>query len=78
MSDGALAQDSLREQVRSAVKASGLKQVWMAEKLGVSEKHLSNLLTGRAPLSLDWAEQIAGLCRMRVRIVVEPAKASRP
>ncbi|MFI0822242.1 helix-turn-helix domain-containing protein [Streptomyces sp. NPDC021098] len=68
------AQDSLHEQVRAAVKASGLKQVWIAERLSTSEKHLSQLLTGRAPMSLEWAEQILALCGKRVRIIVEEAQ----
>jgi hypothetical protein len=38
--------------------------------LGVSKKHLCQMLTGRAPLTLDWAEQIVALCEMRVEVVV--------
>ncbi|GAA0501032.1 helix-turn-helix transcriptional regulator [Streptomyces olivaceiscleroticus] len=75
------AQDALHEQVRAAVKAAGLKQVWIAERLGITPKHLSQLLTGRVPLSLDWADRILALCGKRVRVVVEaiqaPKEASR-
>jgi transcriptional regulator with XRE-family HTH domain len=62
--------DQLRDQVRAAVKASGRKQIWIADKLGISPKHLSQMLTGRVSLTLDWAQQIAVLCDARVLIFV--------
>lgn len=65
-------QGLLHEQVKAAVKASGLKQVWIAERLGVSEKHLSQLLTGRVVMSLEWAERILGLCGMELVVSVRP------
>ena len=62
----------LHDQVRAVVKASGLKQTWMAERLGVGEKHLSQLLTGRAVLTLEWAERILGLCGMDLEVSIRP------
>lgn len=64
------AEDSLREQVRAALTAAGISQAFVARELGVSTKHLSQMLTGRAPLSLEWAERILDMCGMRVEVVV--------
>lgn len=66
----------LRDQIRDALKASGLKQIWVAEQLGISQKHLSQMLTGRVTLTLDWAQRIASLCRHRVTTTVTPAPAA--
>lgn len=63
-------EDSLREQVRAALETTGISQAAVARELGVSTKHLCQMLTGRAPLSLEWAEQIVALCEMRVEVVV--------
>ncbi|MWA08712.1 helix-turn-helix domain-containing protein [Streptomyces sp. BA2] len=68
-----LAQNALSQQVRAAVKESGLKQAWIAERLGITQKYLSQLLTGHAPISLEWAEKILPLCGKRIRIVIEEA-----
>lgn len=64
------AEGSLREQVRAALTAVGISQAAVARELGLSTKHLSQMLTGRAPLSLEWAERIVALCGMRVEVVV--------
>ena len=56
MADGT---EPLRELLRAAVRDSGRKQVWIAQQLGVSTKHLSQMLTGRKELSLGWAQRIA-------------------
>jgi antitoxin component HigA of HigAB toxin-antitoxin module len=69
---GELGPAPLHEQVRDAVKASGLKQTWMARQLGVSEKHLSQLLTGRAVLTLEWAQRILELCGMELVVSIRP------
>jgi plasmid maintenance system antidote protein VapI len=67
-----VAQGLLREQVRAAVRDSGLKQKWIADRLHVSEKHLSQLLTGRVDMTLEWAERILALCGMELVISVQP------
>jgi plasmid maintenance system antidote protein VapI len=64
------AEDSLRGQVRAALEAVGVSQASVAWELGVSTKHLCQMLTGQAPLSLEWAERIVALCEMRVEVVV--------
>jgi plasmid maintenance system antidote protein VapI len=64
------ASEGLRELLRTAVRDSGRKQVWIAEQLGVSTKHLSQMLTGRVELTLGWAQRIAVLCDRKIDIAV--------
>ena len=52
----------LREQLRAAIDAAGLHQVTIARDLGISQKHLCAMLTGRARLTLEWADRIAEAC----------------
>lgn len=66
------AQDLLLAQVQAAVKNSGLKQTWIAQRLEASEKHLSQLLTGRVEMTLDWAERILALCGLDLDVTVRP------
>jgi DNA-binding XRE family transcriptional regulator len=61
-------QDSLRAQVRAALDAAGLSQAEAARRIGVSTKHMSQMLTGRAVLTLMWAEKILALCGQRLEI----------
>lgn len=62
--------ESLRGQVREALENAGIPQTLVALKLGVSTKYLSQMLTGRALLTLEWAEKIVNVCDMRVEVVV--------
>jgi hypothetical protein len=66
------AQELLLAQVQAAVKNSGLKQTWMAQRLVVSEKHLSQMLTGRVEMTLDWAERILALCGLELDVTARP------
>lgn len=69
------AQEQLRTQVRDTIKACGLKQIWIADQLGISQKYLSQILTGRVTLTLTWAERILALCGKR--LVIETRTAPR-
>lgn len=66
------AQELLLAQVQAAVKHSGLKQRWLAQQLHTGETHLSQILTGRAALTLDWAERILALCGLELDVTVRP------
>ncbi|MEU6709954.1 helix-turn-helix transcriptional regulator [Nonomuraea sp. NPDC046802] len=55
-------QDDLRSLLAGELRAAGLSQAEVARKLGITAKHMSHMLTGRAPLSLAWADEIAALC----------------
>lgn len=63
-------EENLREQVRAALDTTQTSQVVIARELKVSTKHLCQMLTGRAPLTLEWAEKIVNVCGMRVEVVV--------
>lgn len=66
------AQEQLRMQVRTLLEASGVSQAEAARRLGLSTKHMSQMLTGRSGLSLERAEEILGLCGMALVISVQP------
>lgn len=63
------AEESMRAQVRAALKTAGLSQAEVCRQLGLSTKHLNQMLTGVAPLSLSWAERILPLCGMRLVVL---------
>ncbi len=69
-----MTEDVLRAHVRVALAEAGISQAEAARLLGLSTKHLCQMLTGRAPLSLAWADQLLGLCGKRVTIRLEPTR----
>ena len=62
------AEDDLRAQVRAAIVAARISQAEVARRLNLTTKHLSHMLTGRATLTLGWAEAIAAVCGLRIVI----------
>lgn len=64
--------DTLRTEIQNLIKTSGLKQIWIAEQLGVSQKHLSQMLRGTVAMTLDWAQRIAKACGHEVTVTVTP------
>lgn len=62
------AEDRLREAVREAVKDSGMTQRALAAELGITEQHLSRMLTGKNPLTLTWADRIAHTCGRQLSV----------
>ena len=48
--------------VREAIKSSGLKQKFIAKKLGISETYLSLLLKGDYDMSDSIRQRIMSLC----------------
>lgn len=64
--------EPLHVRVRSVVKARRLKQVWIAQQIHTSDKRLSELLNGRARMSLEWAERILDVCGMELVIDIRP------
>ncbi|MCP2339193.1 helix-turn-helix domain-containing protein [Actinomadura rupiterrae] len=67
------AAERLGHDLQDAITAAGRAQITVAEEIGVSQKHLSQMLIGKAHLSLKWAEKIAEACgRALVVAVVDP------
>ncbi|MEU1010042.1 helix-turn-helix transcriptional regulator [Streptomyces sp. NPDC005890] len=62
------AEQELRVQVKAALLTARISQAEIARRLDLSTKHLSHMFTGRAPLTLDWAERILAHCGMRIVI----------
>ena len=62
------AEQDLRTQVAAALLTRGISQAEAARQLGLSNKHLNQMLTGRAVLTLPWAERILALTGMRLVI----------
>ena len=55
---------TIRTDYKEAVKKSGLKQTFIAAKLGISSAHLSNFISGRDKLQKekeDELKQILGI-----------------
>ncbi|MFE3004222.1 MULTISPECIES: helix-turn-helix transcriptional regulator [unclassified Streptomyces] len=63
----------LRAQVKTALTTAHISQAEAARRLGLSTKHMSQMLTGRATLTLDWADRILTLCGMTLAVVAVPA-----
>lgn len=71
MSARSPAEEVLRAHVRAALRNAGISQAAAAAELGVSQKHVSQMLTGRAPITLRWAEQLLALCGYRLVIATD-------
>lgn len=65
------AEDTLRAHVRAALRNAGISQAEACRQLDVTTKHLNQMLTGKATLTLPWAEQILGLCGERLVLDVQ-------
>jgi hypothetical protein len=66
--DSPSAQDNLRAQVRAALAEAGVTPASAATSLGLSAEYLGQMLSGKAVLTLGWAEQILALCGQRLEI----------
>ena len=63
---------ALRAEVKAALAAEGLTQAALAATLGMSEKHISQALSGRAGLSLPLAERMLAAMGRRVSVRTVP------
>ncbi|WP_405676754.1 helix-turn-helix domain-containing protein [Streptomyces sp. NBC_01511] len=62
--------EDLRQQVKAALHTAGISQAQAARDLNLSTKHMSHMLTGRATLTLDWADRLLALCGMRLVVSI--------
>jgi DNA-binding transcriptional regulator YdaS (Cro superfamily) len=74
------AEDVLRQLVNDALRTADMSQAEACRRLGVSTKHLNQMLKGRAPLSLAWAERILAATgrELRITTVRRRRKAGTP
>ena len=49
---------TIPEQIRNHLEERGTKQVWLADKAGISQEHISNLLAGRVLLTDEVLQKI--------------------
>lgn len=61
----------LRETIRQRLADRDMTQAELAERLGITQKHMSSLLTGKTALSLDWAERILNVLGGTINITVK-------
>ncbi|GAA3153502.1 hypothetical protein ACFQ0X_43910 [Streptomyces rectiviolaceus] len=66
--DAAQLLEALRAEVRTGLEASGRSQASVARELQVSTKHLNQMLSGRAAMTVWWAARILRVCGMRLAI----------
>lgn len=58
-------EERLRSEVLRALNDSTYTQKWLAEQVGITEKHMSQMLTGKVSLTVRLAEaMLAALGRM--------------
>lgn len=67
----------LRTQLKAALQRAGISQAQAARELHLSAKHMSHMLTGRAPLTIAWASRIAALCDARIEVHVLAGRTTR-
>ncbi|MCH8151485.1 MAG: helix-turn-helix transcriptional regulator [Planctomycetes bacterium] len=56
----------LSEQIRRAVKASGLSQYRISKELGVSESTISRFVSGKGGLSMEYLDALADLLGLNI------------
>ena len=70
-----------RDLVRRAMRARGLTVTALAAELGISRKHLSNILNGHAPLIEPLAQRLAhatGVDPVLLRATIRPPRRVQP
>lgn len=50
--------EEVRDQIRLALRIADVTQAELGRRLGLSPKHLSQMLTGKSAISLDMAEKM--------------------
>lgn len=63
---------ALADLLRAEIAASGPRQYEIARTLGISEKHLSQMVCGKVGLSLTLVDQILALCGRRLVLDTVP------
>lgn len=68
MSDDQQLMNDLRFEVRRCILGAGLSQAVIAGLLGITPKHMSSLMTGRAKMTVSWAMRITEVCGYEMAI----------
>lgn len=72
------AERQVREAIRQALNESELTQSELAEQVGMSQKHISQVLSGKSGLSFDLAEQMLAVLgrRLDASVTSGPARTA--
>ena len=63
-----------REAIRTALDETGTTQTELAASLGVTQKHISQVLSGKSGLSFDLAERALAALGRRMSVLVAKAR----
>lgn len=66
--------DGVRKQIRLALAVADVSQAELGRRLGVSSKHVSQMLTGKSAISLDMAERMLGEVGWTLEVSAVPAE----
>ena len=66
--------ENVRAEIRTALHDTRTSQAELSRTLGMSTKHVSQVLTGKAALSLELAEAMLGALGYRVAVRAVKAK----
>lgn len=64
--------EALAELVWAEIAAAGMTQHHAALLAGVTDKHLSQFITGKSGMSLDLVDRVLSACRRRLVLTTEP------
>lgn len=70
--------DELPALIRTALQTAGLSQAEASRHLGLSTKHLNQMLTGKAPITVPWAQRLLDLCGWRLMVALEHGPTDPP
>jgi transcriptional regulator with XRE-family HTH domain len=68
----------LRFELRRCILGAGMSQAAVARQLGITQKHMSALLTGRSEMSFPWARRIAEVCGYELSIAFSRTITATP
>lgn len=66
------AERRLRDAIRAHLAETDTTQASLAEQLGISQKHMSQVLRGHVSLSLGMAERISAAIGLRLDVALTP------
>jgi transcriptional regulator with XRE-family HTH domain len=70
------AERRVREALKSALIEQEMTQAELATRLGVTQKHISQVLSGKSGLSFDFAERIGAVLGVLLTVDVRPSVPS--
>lgn len=62
--------DELRDSIKKVINENGIKKSWIAQKLGICNQNVNNLLN-KKNISLDDANKILNLMGYKASVIIE-------